>query len=146
MKKSDGPIVVEVFFDVSIEKVWKALTNLDEMKRWYFENIDAFKPELGSKSRFAVQSGNRTFTHLWEVTKVDAPHKIVYNWKYEEYQGDSFVTFNLNEIDGRTKLILELKVVEDFPDEIPEFARESCIGGWNYFIGGRLKDYLGKSK
>lgn len=143
MKKSNEPIIVEETFQNSIEKVWKALTDLNEMKRWYFENIDIFKAEIGSKSRFSVHSGEQTFTHLWEVTEVVAPKKITYNWKYLEYSGDSFVTFELFEKDRQTKLRLTVEVVEDFPNDIPEFKRESCIGGWNYFINGKLKEYLG---
>ncbi len=32
----------------------------------------------------------------------------------------------------------------DFPDDVPEFERESCLGGRQYFIGQALKAYLHK--
>ena len=145
MKTTEAPVVVEAIFNAPIEKVWNAITDIEEMKRWYFDNIDAFKAEVGGKSRFAVQSEERTFTHLWEVTEVAAPHKITYNWKYEEYPGDSFVSFELIEEKGKTKLILTATVVEDFDDAIPEFKRGSCQKGWEYFICFRLVEYLNKS-
>ena len=144
MKTTEIPVIVEYVFNAPIGKVWKAITDLDEMKLWYFNNIDAFKPEIGSKSRFAVNSGERTFTHLWEVIEVDAPNKITYNWKYEEYKGDSFVRFELFEEPERTKLVLTATVTENFSDEIPEFKCESCRTGWEYFIGLRLMEYLKK--
>lgn len=142
MKKTDDPILIEKSFKISIERVWNAITNLDEMKLWFFENIDSFKPEVGSKSRFVVLSGERIFTHLWEVTEVIDLRKITYNWKYAEYSGDSFATFELSEKESNTKLKLIVNVIEDFDNRIPEFKRESCIGGWNYFINKKLKEYL----
>lgn len=145
MKKQDKPIEIEESFYVPIEKVWNALTDVDEMKRWYFDNIDSFIPDIGAKSRFAVNSGERIFTHLWEIIDVVPYRKIAYTWKYLEYKGDSYVTFELYEKPDFVKLVLTVVVTEDFPDEISEFKRESCIGGWTYFINGRLKEYLEKS-
>lgn len=144
MKRTDTPIVVEQVFKTSINKLWNAVSNLDEMKAWYFDNIDAFKPELGIRSEFAVSVEDRVFTHLWEVTEVVPLQKLTYNWKYKEYPGDSFVTFELFEEGNLVKLKLQVDVVEDFPDDVPEFTRESCVQGWNYFIGQRLKNYLDK--
>jgi hypothetical protein len=68
--------------------------------------------------------------------------KITYNWKYDGYVGNSFVTFELVEQNNLTTLKLTHDVTESFPDDISEFTRDSCIGGWNYFIKKRLKEYL----
>ena len=58
-------------------------------------NIESFEPKIGFKTQFKVKSEDRTFTHLWTITEVEPLKKIVYNWKYEEYAGDSFVYFEL---------------------------------------------------
>jgi len=42
------------------------------------------------------------------------------------------------------KLILTHKVEESFPDDIPEFSRESGFGGWKFFIKKSLKEFLEK--
>lgn len=76
--------------------------------------------------------------HQGRVTEVVPLKKIAYNWKFDDYQGDSFVTFELSGQDDTTKLTLTVIVAEDFP----EFKRESCIGSWDYFIKQRLKEYL----
>lgn len=144
MKRTEAPVIVEDIFDAPIKKVWKAITDIGEMRLWYFENIDSFKAEIGSKSTFQVKSEERVFTHIWQIVEVEAPKKIIYNWKYKEYQGDSFVSFELFEVDGKTKLVLTATVVEDFQDDIPEFERESCLKGWEYFICFRLLDHLKK--
>ena len=34
------------------------------------------------------------------------------------------------------------QTLESFPDDIPEFTRESGIEGWTFFINKSLKEYL----
>lgn len=142
MKKSDPPVVVDNRYQASAKKVWRALTVVDQMTQWYFENIPAFKSEVGFETLFAVESGGRQFPHHWTVTEADAPKRIAYRWRYDNYPGDGYVVFELSEKGASTDLRLTMHVHEDFPDEIPEFRRESCIGGWEYFLGERLKEYL----
>ncbi len=142
MRKGDDPIIVEQSFDTSIESVWKAITEVDQMRQWYFENIPSFKPEVGFETQFNVQSGDRNFLHLWKVTEVVPLRLIRYNWKYEAYPGDSYVVFELFKENNLTKLRLTAQVLEDFPEDIPEFKRESCIEGWTYFIKKSLKEFL----
>lgn len=144
MKKDDAPIVVEQVFSVQIEALWTAITKIDQMTQWYFENIPAFKAEVGFETRFDVQSGERIFPHRWKVTEVMPLKKLAYNWKYDGYPGDSFVVFELFRQDGLTKLRLTHHVTESFPQDIPEFTRESSIAGWNYFLKKRLKEFLEK--
>lgn len=144
MKVSDEPIVVEQSFHNSIEEVWSAITELKPMREWFFDNIEEFEPKIGFKTNFAVLSGERTFTHLWEITKVVPLQKITFRWRYKEYPGDSFVKFELNDKEGSTILRVSTEVIADFPDDIPEFKRESGVQGWNYFIAKQLKAYLEK--
>ena len=142
MKKEEPPIVVEQDFDRSVSAVWDAVTKIGEMRKWYFENIPDFKAEEGFATRFVVESGGRSFLHLWEVTEVDPQHKVVYNWRYEGLPGDSLVTFEVSGDEKSARLRVTALVLESFPEDIPEFSRESCLGGWTYFIKGRLKAYL----
>ncbi|MBR9846630.1 MAG: SRPBCC domain-containing protein [Algicola sp.] len=142
MKADDPLIEVQQKFKQSVEDVWQAITNVHEMRQWFFDNIPDFKASVGFKTRFDVTSEDRVFPHEWEVTEVIPNKKIVCQWTYEGYQGNSYVTFHLSEVDNQTQLTVSTKVTEDFPDDIPEFKRESCIAGWNYFIKDRLVDYL----
>ena len=142
MKKTDEPILIQATYESSIEKVWSAITEVAQMKKWFFEQINAFEPVEGFETKFVVAVEGRTFTHLWKIADVVLNQKIKYNWKYEEYAGDSFVTFELEEKGNHVALSLTTEVTKDFPPDVPEFTRESCIGGWNYFIKERLKGYL----
>ncbi|WP_411031840.1 SRPBCC family protein [Spongiimicrobium sp. 3-5] len=146
MKKTDKPIIVEEIYQTSLKNVWKAITEPNQMNQWFFEQIQSFKAEEGFQTEFLVEVENRKFTHLWTIAEVKLHHKIKYQWRYREYPGDSFVTFELMEENKKTRLKLTAEVKEDFPGNIPEFKRESCVGGWNYFIKESLKNYLDTGK
>src|ERR1700722_3058165 len=46
-KFMDTPFVLEQVYDTTIEKVWRALTNKDEMREWYFPQLQEFEPTVG---------------------------------------------------------------------------------------------------
>lgn len=142
MTVNSAPIIVEQTFNTSVKTVWEAITNLAQMRQWFFNNIECFEPTVGFKTKFTVQSEDRVFTHLWTITEVEPLKKIVYNWKYEEYAGDSFVHFELFQLKNETKIRVTSVVTESFPNNIPEFKPESCLNGWTYFIKQNLKSFL----
>ena len=144
MRKNEEPIIIEQTFDSSIDTVWNSITEIDQMRQWYFENIPSFKPEVGFETQFNVESQGRNFLHIWKVTEVVALERITYNWKYEGYPGDSFVVFELFKENHLTNLRLTHQVQESFPEDIPEFTRKSGIEGWTYFIRKSLKEFLEK--
>jgi uncharacterized protein YndB with AHSA1/START domain len=130
MKQINEPIVVEKQLDFPIETVWNAITQLDQMKLWFFEQIEAFEPVVGFETSFIVKSDERVFSHLWKISEVNPPNRITTNWKFEGYPGDSFVTFELQTANGGTLLKVVNKIVEGF-------------AGWEYFLD-RLHSYLQK--
>ena len=142
MKKSDEPIVVEQNFDVSLAELWGAVTEIKQMKQWFFENIESFQPKVGYETKFVVENEGRNSPHLLKVIEVEERKKITLNWKYEGYSGDSFVTIQFFENEKGTSLKLAHITTEDFPSNIPEFTRKSCQSGWDYFIKENLTEYL----
>ncbi|PHS09206.1 MAG: ATPase [Kordia sp.] len=135
-------VIIKQNFKVSVEMLWKAVTEHRQMILWFFENIPEFEAHVGFKTQFLIENEGRKFTHLWEIMEVIPNQKIVYNWKYDEYEGEGLVFFELVENEKESSLILINKWIGEFPQDIPEFSRESCLGGWEYFINGRLKEYL----
>jgi len=142
MKKTDPPITVTETFDCSINQLWSALTEPEQMIQWYFEQIREFRPESGFETEFVVKVEDRIYTHQWKILEVRPLELIELQWRYEEHDGDASVKFHLSEEDDLSKLRLTMNIYEDFPSNIPEFERSSCIEGWNYFIKQRLKDYI----
>ena len=144
MKVTEAPVNVEETFKVSAEAVWNAITVIDEMREWYFENIPAFEARVGFETQFMVTNEGREFPHMWKVTEVVPLKKISYDWRFAGYPGVGLVTFELTGQGGATTLSLTNAVLEDFPDDVPEFERDSCLAGWQYFIGQSLRGYLEK--
>lgn len=140
MNKS--PIIVEQIFQSSKEVIWEALTLPEQMKQWFFHQIPNFNAEVGFEVLFDVHANERVFPHLWKVLEVVPNKKLVIDWRYKGYKGAGKVTFEL--IDQPTGNLVRLTAegMESFPQDIPEFKRESGLAGWKYFIQGELKKFL----
>lgn len=144
MKATDPPINVTQIFNVSVNGLWNAISVIDLMRHWYFDNIPDFKPEVGFKTKFNIHHDGRDFMHQWEVIEVEPQKKLTCKWTYDGYPGEADVSFEISTAGDKTKLTLTNSILKDFPDDIPEFKRESCIAGWEYFIQKSLKEYLDK--
>jgi uncharacterized protein YndB with AHSA1/START domain len=139
------PVIFERVYNASSDKIWKALTDREEMEKWYFK-IAAFKAEPGAEFSFTGQGHKgEQYLHLCEVKEVIPGKKLSYSWKYEGIPGESLVTFELFPEGDRTKLKLTHSGVESFPQDNPDFAKESFTGGWDYITGTSLKNYLEKT-
>jgi uncharacterized protein YndB with AHSA1/START domain len=145
LKNNVEPIVVERTYDALASKVWEAITNNKLMKHWYFD-IDDFKPEVGFEFHFEGGSPTRKYMHLCKVTEIIPGKKIAYSWRYENYPGNSEVSFELFQEGDKTKLRLTHTGIETFPQESKDFAKASFTEGWNHIIGMSLKDYLESNK
>ena len=138
-----APIVVYQVFEVPAFKLWAAITEEDQMRQWFFENMESFRPEIGFYTEFDVKTPERNFLHQWKIIDVLDGQRIVYDWRYKHYQGKGFVTFQVNKItESRSSLHLISLITNPFPQDIPEFERESGVNGWKYFINQRLDEYL----
>jgi len=135
-------VIITQQFSVSVSELWAAITKQSQMVQWFFENIPEFNPEVGFSTQFLIENEGRQFTHLWKIVEVVPNHKIVYNWSYLEYTGEANVSFELTENEKGSLLTLTNKWLGEFSQDIPEFSRESCLGGWQYFINGRLKKHV----
>src|SRR5580704_18534010 len=99
------PLIIERTFDASAAQVWKALTDRDEMKRWYFD-LKEFKPEAGFEFKFTGEHKGNKYDHRCKVAGVISQEKLAYTWRYEGHDGDSLVTFELSPEGDKTKLRL----------------------------------------
>jgi len=146
MKKSNSePFVIERIYNAPVSKVWKAITNKDDMKNWYFDLPD-FKAEVGFEFQFkGGKDENNLYLHLCKVTEVVPGKKITYSWRYDGYEGISFVTFEISANGEKTKLVLTHAGLETFPASNSDFAKENFVGGWTAIIGTSLKDFVEKS-
>ncbi|MDB5248022.1 MAG: hypothetical protein JWQ40_2416 [Segetibacter sp.] len=137
----NDPLVKEVTIDAPVFKVWQAITDKVEMKNWYFE-LAEFKPEVGFEFHFTGGSEEKTYLHFCKIKELVPNKKLSYSWRYENYPGDSLVTFELFEEGHKTRLKLTHEGLETFTTDNPDFAKESFTEGWNYIIGKSIKEYL----
>lgn len=136
------PVVVETEIAAPVELVWNALTDKDQMKKWYF-NLDDFKPEKGFRFSFPGQGHQGAqYVHVCTITDVIPLQRLQYSWEYEGYSGYSLITFALTESDGKTRVKLTHHGLETFPQDNPDFAWNSFHAGWNEIIGKSLPDFL----
>ena len=138
------PIIIERVYNAPVARVWKALTDLDEMKKWYFE-LDQFKPEVDFRFQFAGQGAKgENYTHLCEIKEVIPHKKLSYSWRYQGFEGNSLLTFELFEEGDKTRLRLTHAGIESFPANNPDFAKASFMEGWTMILGISLKEFVEK--
>lgn len=138
------PLVLEITYDAPVARVWKALTHKDQMKGWYFD-LSEFKAETGFEFQFSGKGKEgENYVHLCTVTEVIPYKKLAYSWRYEGYEGSSFVRFELFDADGKTKIRLTHEGLDSFP-ALPAFAKENFNQGWTRIIGSSLKVYVEKT-
>ena len=141
MSKAE-PLIKEVLLNAPASKVWKAITDKNDMKLWYFE-IDEFNPEIGFEFRFWGDDGKKKWLHLCKITEVIKEQKLTYSWKYDGYAGNSFVTFELFPLGDKTKLKLTHAGVESFQSDVNlEFKRENFNAGWTELIERSIKEFV----
>lgn len=124
------------------EKVWKAISDKDQMKKWYFD-LATFKPEVGFEFQFAgTGTTGEEYIHLCKVLDVIPGSKLEYSWTYKNKDGYSIVTFELFPDGNTTKLKLTHIGLESFGENGPDFAKESFAKGWTEIIGSLLPKFL----
>lgn len=133
---------MERTFRAPIAVVWEALTDRDQMKLWYFD-LKEFKPEVGFEFQFYGGTEEKQYLHLCKVTEVDVTRKITYSWRYDGYEGISFVTFELFEEGNSqmTRLKMTHTGLESFPAD-PDFAKKNFEEGWSHIINKSLQQFV----
>ena len=137
-------VIVERTLNAPVTRVWKALTDVDQMREWYFD-LKEFKPQVGFEFEFSVEHEGTTYHHLCRVTEVIPEKKIAYTWRYKSEPGDSLVTIELFAEGDNTRLKLTHTGIESFP-KTPAYARKNFEQGWTAIIGTELKQFVEQSK
>lgn len=140
---NNTPIIIEQLINAPREKVWGAISDRNEMKKWYFDPAK-FEPVVGFEFQFNGGTEEKQYLHLCTITEAVKGKKLSHSWRYDGYEGDSQVTFELFEEGNKTNVKLTHSGLETFPASNPDFARKNFEEGWRAIIGTTLKDYLEK--
>jgi uncharacterized protein YndB with AHSA1/START domain len=138
------PLVLERTYRQPAEVLWKALTDVDSMRQWYFD-VDDFRPELGFRFQFAGQGKEgQAYIHRCQVTHVVPLRVIAYTWAYEGFEGQSELHFELFPEAQGTRLVLTHSGLQTFPP-LPDFRAENFREGWTWFLDEGLPGFLEKA-
>ena len=138
---TNNSIVVLQEFHVPPPLLWRYLTQVEHMQKWFFKELKSFETVRGFKTSFTFQYNNKNFTHQWEVKDVLLQEKLCLGWKYKEYPGDSEAIFEISSSPKGSILKLTANILSSFP-AMEEFSRESMQTGWTNLIQTRLKRYV----
>jgi uncharacterized protein YndB with AHSA1/START domain len=139
---STNTLIIERTYNAPIEKVWKAITDKNQMKQWYFD-LDEFRAEKGFRFSFYGEREGIKFLHKCEVLEAEPVTRLSYSWRYEGYPGNSIVTFDLNrESNNKTRLVLTHSGLDSLVDGHTDFTRDNFAEGWNHIAGESLRNFV----
>ena len=133
-------LVVERTLNAPVGRVWAALTDVAQMREWYFD-LKEFKPQVGFEFDFIVEHEGNSYHHLCKITEVIPENKIAYTWRYKGAPGNSLVTFELFAEGGKTRVKVIHTGLDTFP-KTPAYARKNFERGWTQLVGTELKQFV----
>lgn len=141
---NNNPIKLEKLYNASPAKIWNALTDNEALKKWYFP-LEKFEAKVGFKfSFYGGEEDDKQYLHECEITELIPLKKITYSWKYVGLEGNSFVSWEIYPQQNGALVVLTHHGVETFANNGKDFAKESFVGGWTYFLNEVLQQYLEK--
>lgn len=139
---STNVIAIQKNYNASPETIWKALTDVNEMKLWYFD-IKEFKAEPGFEFTFTGARDEKNFLHRCRVIEAIPEKRLSYSWRYDGFEGNTTVTFELkSNPDQTTTLNFTHSGLETFPASEPDLSTENFREGWEHILGENLANMV----
>lgn len=131
-------LIIERDFEAPIERVWRALTNIEDLKKWCAFWPD-FKPDVGFKTEFMLgPDAEHQYLHHVKVLEVVPNRKLSYTWDYGGMSPNSTVSFELFAKGESTHLVLACRI-DSLPADPPDFMKGTS-SGWNH-MADELKKF-----
>lgn len=137
-------VIVKQKLNASKEKVWNALTEKSEMKKWYFD-IPDFELEIHKTFNFYEPGNEKKYHHQCEILEIIPNEKLKHTWFYPELSNQkSVVSWNLEEIEDGTLVTIVHQNLVNLKDLGKDFQKESFENGWTEILGKSLKEFVEK--
>jgi len=137
-----NPIVVTHVFDCQPEKVWNALSQEDELRKWYFP-VQDYLFETGKEFFFYESEESQHYLHRCRFLTIIPGQMIEYAWSHpEQSKGSSVVKWVLGKEGEKTRVTLSHSGVENFSDAGEAFSRANYEMGWNAIVKNMLRNHL----
>jgi uncharacterized protein YndB with AHSA1/START domain len=129
----------DIVVKAPLERVWRAITEPDELLRWFPDKIAEVDLRTGGAIRIEWQDGE---FDDGTVEVVEEPSRFVFRWHGAGFDSpETLVEFTLEAVEGGTRVV----VVESGSSKVREEKRSSAWhdndGGWAKELG-ELKAYL----
>lgn len=136
-------VTVTHTFDSPLDTVWNALSDGNELKKWYFP-VQNYVFEIGKEFTFYESDSSHNFLHQCQFLNIIPQQLIEYSWAHpNQSKGSSVVKWELQDEGGtKTKLTLTHTGVENFADAGPDFSKANYEMGWNAIVKTTLRNYL----
>ena len=146
MESKNNIFTITRIFNVSAEALWKAITEREQLKQWYFDFDDSFRLEKNAEFEWtAGDPAGKQWLHKGRILEITKGKKLMHSWEYPGYSGSSVVTWELNVLnENSTELVLTHEFVIPFDKDVEELRREHFEKGWNAIITISLPDYINK--
>jgi uncharacterized protein YndB with AHSA1/START domain len=142
------PYKLERIYPAPISKVWSAITERDQLKKWYFDFAEDFKPEIDQEFEwYAGEPGCKQWLHRGKVTEVVDGKKLAHTWEYPGYTGKAKVIWELSEVSqSSTKVNFTFEILIPFDSKEEALKRKNFVQGWNSILKTSLEEHLTASK
>jgi uncharacterized protein YndB with AHSA1/START domain len=142
--QGNNSLTLEKMYKAPVDKVWKAITDREQLKQWYFDFPEDFKLETGYQFDWhAGPPGGKQWLHRGKMMEIIESKKLVHTWEYPGYSGTSTVIWELIPMDkNTTKLIFTHQFNVPFDTKEEALRRENFAAGWNHIINTGLVEFL----
>ena len=133
-------IVKELTIEAAPQRVWAALTQPDEIARWWTDDLSV-TPQVGGLSEFRFSQG--TFVIQFEVAELDQDEQVVWITRQGPATGHwtgTSVTWRMTPVQNGTKLVF---THDNFAQADRRY--ELTRAWWEHFLAS-LKSYLETGK
>ena len=138
----DDRFVITEIFEAPPEKVWKAITDKNQMKEWYFD-IPDFELKVGHTFNFHEPGNEKKFHHVCKITEIVPGVRFQHTWTYPGFNMfGSVVTWNLEKVDNGTRVTLTHLGLDNFKNGGDAFKKENFEAGWNEIVKNQLNRFL----
>ncbi len=140
------PVKMEQVFSSSAKKIWRALTDNEQTKLWYFDFQNNFKPVVGQVFEWSAgKPGGKQWLHRGKVLEVVKNRRLVHSWEFPGYNGEARLSWELEEIaENSTRLKLLFEFIEPFDAKEESLRRKNFAEGWKHFFLRGLPEFLEK--
>ena len=129
----------EQLFNHPIDAIWNAITKSEEISTWFIKAD--FKAEKGYQYTFTAEPNEKGCTVISGEIKNANPYILIYTWIVGDTSVETTVKWELEAVNGGTKLYLEHSGISNYAGDTAVAMFESFNGGWDNCIN-ELSAYL----